>query len=145
MISTRGRYALRVLLDLAKNAANGFVPMREVADRQGISLKYLERIIPLLKKGGFLIGSSGPGGGYKLAKNPEECRVGDILRLTEGSLAPVACLCPGARECPRKPDCATLGMWRQFHALANSFFDNISLASLARGDWPQDAPLGREL
>ena len=89
MISTRGRYALRVLIDLAEHTENGYIPMKEVAGRQGISLKYLERIIPVLSKNGFVEGIHGKGGGYRLVKAPEDCKVGDILRLTEGDLAPV--------------------------------------------------------
>ncbi len=131
MISTRGRYALRVLVDLAQNATSGFVPMWEVADRQGISLKYLERIMPLLTRSGLVTGAPGRGGGYKLAKKPQDCRVGDILRLTEGTLAPVACLCPEAEPCDRAPICSTLPMWKQFHELTNTFFDSITVATLA--------------
>ncbi len=130
MISTRGRYALRVLLDLAQNAQDRPVPIKEVATRQDISLKYLERIMPLLSKGGFVSASSGRGGGYRLKLKPDKCRVGDILRLTEETLAPVACLSPMARACPRSAACLTLPMWQEFNDLANSFFDNITLAGL---------------
>ena len=90
MISTRGRYALRVMADIAEHTDKKYVPMKEVAQRQGISLKYLERILPVLTQNGFLEGLQGKGGGYRLVKPPEECRIGDILRLTEGDLAPVA-------------------------------------------------------
>lgn len=99
MISTRGRYALRVMADIAEHADKKYVPMKEVAQRQGISLKYLERILPVLTQNGFLEGLQGKGGGYRLVKPPEECRIGDILRLTEGDLAPVACLEKGAKPC----------------------------------------------
>ena len=92
MISTRGRYALRVLIDLAEHAERGYVPMKEIAERQGISLKYLERILPVLSKNGLIEGVQGRGGGYRLNRSPEDCRIGEILRLTEGDLAPVACL-----------------------------------------------------
>lgn len=92
MISTRGRYALRVLADLAENSGRGYIPMKEVAARQGISLKYLEQIIPALTKSGYIEGIQGKGGGYRLIKAPNNCIIGDILRLTEGDLAPVACL-----------------------------------------------------
>ena len=102
MISTRGRYALRVLTDFAQHAGKGYIPMKEVAERQEISLKYLERIIPVLTKNGYLEGIPGKGGGYRLKKAPAECGIGDILRLTEGDLAPVACLACGAKPCPRK-------------------------------------------
>ena len=100
MISTRGRYALRVLIDLAEHAERGYVPMKEIAERQGISLKYLERILPVLSKNGLIEGVQGRGGGYRLNRSPEDCRIGEILRLTEGDLAPVACL-----ECDAKPRC----------------------------------------
>lgn len=141
LISTRGRYALRVLVDLAQHAGDGFVPMREVAVRQGISLKYLERIMPALNRNGLVTGSSGRGGGYRLAKSPHDCRVGDVLRLTEGSLAPVACLAPDAEACSRAPDCATLPMWKQFHELTNSFFDTITIAALAANESVADSLL----
>lgn len=134
LISTRGRYALRALVDLAQHRDKGFVPMWEVAERQGISLKYLERIMPLLTRNGLVTGASGRKGGYRLAKDPRDCRVGDILRLTEGTLAPVACLGPAAEACSRASDCATLPMWRQFHELTNSFFDKITIAALAAGE-----------
>lgn len=138
LISTRGRYALRMLVDLARNAGEGFVPMREVAERQGISLKYLERILTILNQSGLIIGSPGRGGGYRLAKSPEECRVGDVLRLTEGSLAPVACLAPDSETCSRAPYCSTLPMWKQFHDITNTFFDRITIASLVEHEGDPD-------
>ena len=91
-ISTRGRYGLRFLLDLAEHSGEGYVPLREAAERQEISPKYLERILPVLVKAGFVEGVQGRGGGYRLAKDPADCSVGDVLRFTEGDLAPVACL-----------------------------------------------------
>ena len=100
MISTKGRYALRVMIDLAQNYGNGYVPMKEVAKRQNISLKYLERILPVLTKNKLIEGLQGKGGGYRLTYTPDRYRVGDILRLTEGDLAPVACLgCGGNGTC----------------------------------------------
>lgn len=133
MISTRGRYALRVLADLAENADRGWIPMKDVAARQGISLKYLERIMPALAQHGYVAAMAGRGGGYKLARAPEECRVGEVLRLMEGTLAPVACLGPNAPACGRAPFCATLPMWKKFQDLTNSFFDGITIADLATG------------
>jgi len=130
MISTRGRYALRVLIDLAENYSGGHIPMKDVAERQGISLKYLERILPVLTKNGYIVGVHGKGGGYKLTRQPEEYKVGEILRLTEGSLAPVSCLECGASPCDRAGDCRTLDMWTRFNDLTNEFFDSISLADL---------------
>ena len=99
MISTRGRYALRVMIDLAEQQSDSYIPMKDVATRQNISLKYLERILPSLVKSHFIEGVHGKGGGYRLTRTPEEYRIGDILRLTEGDLAPVACLECGAEPC----------------------------------------------
>lgn len=130
MISTRGRYALRVMIDLAEHATENYVPMKEVAERQNISLKYLERIIPALSKNNLVEGVQGKGGGYRLKRNPEECTVGEILRLTEGDLAPVACLECGAEPCYRADTCKTLFMWTKFHNLTNEYFDSITLAEL---------------
>lgn len=131
LISTRGRYALRVLLDLAEHG-EGYVPMRDVAARQGISLKYLEQIIPVLSKNGIVEGIQGKGGGYRLAKPPEECRIGDILRLTEGGLAPVACLEEGTRHCERVGECKTYPLWQELYALVNDFFDHKTLADILK-------------
>lgn len=133
MISTRGRYALRFLIDLAEHQGDGYVPMKEIAARQEISLKYLEQIVPALAKAGYLKGLSGKRGGYRLAVLPENCRAGDILRLTEGEFAPVACLAPGAKPCPRQQDCRTIGMWCGFAQLAHDYFDSITLADLMQG------------
>lgn len=132
MISTRGRYALRVMIDLAEHRDDGYIPMKEIAERQDISLKYLERIIPTLTKHGFIEGVHGKGGGYRLVKAPEECIVGDILRLTEGDLAPVACLESGAKPCPRVEECRTFPMWRDFYRLTNDYFDGITVAALMK-------------
>lgn len=134
MISTRGRYALRVLLDLADNYSQGYIPMKDVANRQGLSLKYIERIMPVLSKNSYVEGVHGKGGGYRLTRQPEDYRVGDILRLTEGDLAPVACLECGAKPCERAGECRTLPMWTEFHALVNEYFDKISLADLMKND-----------
>ncbi len=134
LISTRGRYALRVLIDLAEHGGNGYVPMKDVAQRQGLSLKYLERIIPVLTKNGIIEGVQGKGGGYRLVKPPEECRIGDILRLTEGDLAPVACLESGAKPCERAFECRTYPLWVEFNRLVNDFFDGKTLADIIRTD-----------
>ena len=130
MVSSRGRYALRVLAELAAHTG-GFTPMKEIAARQGISLKYIEKIMPLLTKAGLVEGVAGKGGGYRLARPPEECRVGEILRLTEGSLAPVHCLENGT-GCERAGQCPTVSMWRRFDALTNGFFDSVTLAELLK-------------
>lgn len=130
MVSTRGRYALRVLLDLAEHKADSYVPMKEVAARQSLSLKYLEQIMPLLTKGNFVEGLHGKGGGYRLKRDASEIRVGEVLRLTEGDLAPVACLKCGADVCERAADCKTLPMWKEFDTLVNNYFDGITLSAL---------------
>lgn len=130
LISTRGRYALRVLLDLAEHRDDGYVPMKKVAERQELSLKYIERIVPVLVKNCFVEGVHGKGGGYRLTKRPEEYKVGDILRLAEGDLAPVACLECNAEKCDRADKCKTLPMWSEFHKIVNDYFDGITLADL---------------
>ena len=132
MISTRGRYALRVMADIAEHADKKYVPMKEVAQRQGISLKYLERILPVLTQNGFLEGLQGKGGGYRLVKPPEECRIGDILRLTEGDLAPVACLEKGAKPCGKSGECRTYPMWVEFYEIVNNYFDGKTLADIMK-------------
>lgn len=132
MISTRGRYALRVMIDLAEHSGDGYIPMKDVASRQGISLKYLERILPVLAKNNYIHGIQGKGGGYKLTKPAEEYRVGDILRLTEGDLAPVACLHGGENTCERADKCKTVKMWNEYYDLTNKFFDGITLADLMK-------------
>lgn len=134
LISTRGRYALRVLTDLAEHTDSGYVPMKDIAERQGISLKYLERIIPVLSKDGIIEGLQGKGGGYRLVKLPEECKIGDILRLTEGDLAPVACLECGAKPCERVSECRTYPLWVEFYRYVNEFFDGKTLADVAKTD-----------
>lgn len=132
MISTKGRYALRVMIDLAEHYGNGYIPMKEVAERQNISLKYLERILPVLTKNKMIEGLQGKGGGYRLTMEPAGCRVGDILRLTEGDLAPVACLGCDADMCERAETCKTLPMWTEFYKVTNAYFDGISLADLVK-------------
>lgn len=130
MISTRGRYALRVLLDLAGQKNDGYVPMRSVAERQELSLKYIERIMPVLSKNKLVEGIHGKGGGYKLSREPKEYTVGEILRLTEGNLAPVSCLECDAKLCDRAENCKTLPMWSKFHKMANDYFNSITLEDL---------------
>lgn len=133
MISTRGRYALRVMIDLAEHNADSYIPMKEVAQRQEISLKYLERILPVLVKNGLVEGVQGKGGGYRLSRPSDECTVGEILRLTEGDLAPVACLGCQAEPCEKRDSCKTLSMWSEFHRLTNDYFDSVTLADLVNG------------
>ena len=130
IISTRGRYALRVMLDLAENGNGEYIAMKKIAERQGISLKYLERILPVLTQNNIVEGISGKGGGYRLTRQPEEYKVGEILRLTEGDLAPVACLGCGAKVCERAEKCKTQPMWAEFYNMTNAYFDGITLSAL---------------
>jgi len=130
MISTRGRYALRVMIDLAEHKDEGFIPMKDVVARQEISKKYMEQIMPSLVKSGFVEGVHGKGGGYKLTREPAEYTAGEILRAAEGDLAPVACLSCDAQECPRRSQCKTLPMWEKYNDLINGFFDSYTLESL---------------
>ena len=134
LISTKGRYALRVMIDLAEHQADGFIPLKAIAQRQEISEKYLENIIKLLVKARLLTGVRGKGGGYRLAKAPEQYTVGSILRSTEGSMAPVSCLEPDADACPRAAECRTLPMWRGLDRLIAEYFENITLADLMHKD-----------
>ena len=133
MISTRGRYALRVLVDLARNSSGGFVSMRDVATRQGISPKYLEQILPALKRAGLVLSAPGRSGGYRLAKSPESSTVAEILALVEGPLCPVACLEPDAKSCLRAANCPTLPMWQAYYGMTRAFFEGITLEDLALG------------
>ena len=130
MISTRGRYALRVLIDLSDHNNGKYIPMKDVAERQNLSLKYLERILPTLTKAKLIEGVHGKGGGYRLTRRPEDYTVGEILRLTEGDLAPVACLLPDAAPCPRAAECRTLKLWKDYYDMTNRYFDSISVADL---------------
>ncbi len=130
MISTKGRYALRVMLDLAERAGDGCIPLKDIAERQGISKKYLEIIVKGLVDGGLVSGVSGKGGGYRLCRAPEDYSVGEILELTEGTLATVACLSGGTVSCPRAAECETLPLWAEFDKLTHDFFYGKHLSDL---------------
>lgn len=130
MISTKGRYALRVMIDLAKQNSDGYIPLKDIAEREQISKKYLEIIMKELVSAGLLTGMSGKGGGYKLLKAPEEYSVGEILEVTENSLAIVACLANGAEECPRAKACDTLPMWSELNKTIHDFFYAKKLSEL---------------
>ncbi len=132
LISSRGRYALRVMIDLAEHDNGGYIPMKEVAQRQDISLKYLERILPILVSAKLIEGIHGKGGGYRLTKKPEEYRIGDVLRLTEGDLAPVACLECNADKCRRTVECRTLPMWMELNRRVNDYLDSVTIADLMK-------------
>lgn len=132
MVSTRGRYALRVMIDLAENSNDEYIAMKKVAERQNISLKYLEKIMPDLVGNGLLEGVHGKGGGYRLTRKPEEYKVSEILRITENNFAPVACLEDNAPECEKCAECRTLPMWIQLEKVVNDYLDSVSLAELMR-------------
>ena len=132
LISTKGRYSLRVMIDLAEHHSDGYIPLRTIAERQDVSEKYLESIVKLLVKTNFLTGLRGKGGGYQLTRTPEQYTIGSILRLTEDSLAPVACLEPGAASCPRAAQCRTLSLWQGLDKCINEYLDGFTLADLMR-------------
>ena len=134
IISTRGRYALRVMMDLAEHNDGSFIPMKDVAQRQGVSLKYLERILPSLTKSGMIEGVHGKGGGYRLTRSPDACRIGEILRLTEGDLAPVTCVEEKAHHCERHTFCRTYPMWNELNRIINDYLDGITLSALLKGE-----------
>ncbi|MCI8869715.1 MAG: Rrf2 family transcriptional regulator [Lawsonibacter sp.] len=131
LISTKGRYALRVMVDLAEHQGEGYLPLKEIARRQEISEKYLESILKALVQNNILVGLRGKGGGYRLVRPAEQYTVGSILRLTEGSLAPVACLSQGPRPCPRGGECRTLPMWKELDRRVNEYLDSVTVADLA--------------
>ena len=131
MISTKGRYALRVMIDLAEHRGSGFVPLKDIAERQEISKKYLEIIVKDLVRGKLVKGSSGKGGGYMLCRGPDEYTVGEIVELTEGSISAVACLAQGAEKCPRADKCKTLPLWCEFDGLIHNFLYSKKLSDLA--------------
>ena len=130
MISTKGRYAIRILLDLAEHNNGSYIPMKEVAARQEISLKYIEKIMPSLKSSGLIDSVHGIGGGYRLTRPPEQYTLWEILKLAEGDLAPVACLQPNAVPCSRAAECRTLLVWQGYYKLTEDYFSGITLADL---------------
>lgn len=134
MISSKGRYALRVMLDLAEHGDGSYLPLRDIAQRQEISQKYLESIMAVLSKNALVDGQHGKGGGYRLNRLPQDYRVGDILRLTEGTLAPVACLESCAGPCDRAEKCRTRPMWSKLERMITDYLDSVSLAELAEGE-----------
>ncbi len=129
-ISTKGRYVLRMLLDLAEHRGEGYIALKDIAKRQGISKKYLEQIIPLLNNTDILVASRGYQGGYMLAKSPDMYTVGDILRITEGSIAPVSCLEGGSSVCDREDQCMTLYVWEGLEKVIAEYLDSITLQDI---------------
>ena len=130
MISTRGRYALRVMIDLAENNTGEYIPLKDIAERQEISKQYLEIIVKDMVTGGLIVGASGKGGGYKLVKKPEKYMVGEILELMEGTLNSVVCLADKKYKCDRKKKCKTLPMWKEFDGLVHDYFYGKKLTDL---------------
>ncbi len=134
MISTKGRYSIRILLDLAEHRNGAYIPMKDVAARQEISLKYIERLMPALRSAGLVDSVHGIGGGYRLSGDPADCTLWDILQAAEGDLAPVTCLQSGAAPCGRAAECRTLPVWEGYHKLTKDYFSGITLADLMAGD-----------
>ena len=132
MISTRGRYAIRVMIDLAENENGKYIPLKDIAARQEISKKYLEILVRDMVTGGLLDAASGKGGGYRLSRKPEEYTIGEILDLTEGTMSPVACLASGKNECPNQFRCPTLPLWKEFDDMVHDFFYGKRLSDLIR-------------
>ena len=130
-VSTKGRYAIRLMIDLEQNCQGEYINIKEIAKRQGVSVKYLEQIVNQLNKAGYLISVRGPRGGYKLAKPAKEYTVGDILRVTEGALVPVACLEDERNQCERSACCTTIGFWTGLSHLINEYVDGVTLAELS--------------
>ena len=132
MISTKGRYALRVMIDLAEHSEQERIPLKDIAERQQISKKYLEIIVRDLVSSGMISGASGKNGGYKLTRSADEYSVGEIIEVMEGSLSPVACLACQENDCPRAGDCQTLPMWSEYDAMTRDFFYSRKLSSLVK-------------
>ena len=129
-ISTKGRYAIRLMLDIAQHSGEGNVSIKEVSERQGISIKYLEQIVNMLSKAGYLRSRRGSQGGYRMVKAPEEYTIGDILRVTEGDMSPVSCLEEEENSCPRAEVCPTIGLWKGLYDTVNKYLDSITMADL---------------
>lgn len=132
IVSTRGRYALRVMIDMVEHMEQDRIPLKDIAERQNVSQKYMEAIMTLLSKNKLVDAIHGKGGGYKLNRKPEQYKVGEILRLTEGGLAPVSCLEAGSEPCARASVCRTLPLWSKLDSLVNNYLDSVSLADLAK-------------
>lgn len=132
MITTKGRYAIRVMLDLAENQSDKYTPLKDIAERQNISKKYLEIIVKDLVNEKLIVGVSGKGGGYKLCRTPNEYSIGEILELMEGTLSPVACLAEEENDCPRKAECETLPLWEEYDKLIHDFFYGKKLSDICK-------------
>ena len=143
-VSTRGRYAIRVMIDLAEHWEGKLIPMKDVAERQHISLKYIERILPPLTREGLIKGVHGKGGGYQLTRKPEEYPILEIMELTEGDIAPVACLKKGAPPCERADVCRTLPLWEGMHKVLTEYFSSITIRDLMRDPELHDNLVGKK-
>lgn len=138
-VTSKGRYALRVMLDLAQHRQDGFISLKTIADRQGYSMKYLEMIVSSLKKADLVESTRGKDGGYKLSRDPAEYTVGDILRCIEDNLAPVACIKAGSVSCEHAGECMTIPMWKELDDITNAYLDNVTLDDLLSGaKWKRD-------
>ena len=140
-ISTKGRYAVRVMLDLAVHNTGGYIKVKQIAERQEISEKYLEQIISVLNKAGFVKSTRGAQGGYRIAGNPENYTVGMVLRLTEGKLCPVSCLEDEVNQCGRCDTCETLTVWKELHEAINKVVDGVTIADLAKMQMEREAAI----
>lgn len=129
-ISTKGRYALRIMIDLAQHTQDTAIPLKEISERQGITLKYMEQIMPLLTRAGYVRGFRGNNGGYLLSRDPKDYRIGDILRTVEGPLAPIACLEDVPNRCERQDTCTTLKFWEGLYQSINDYVDGVTLADM---------------
>ena len=143
IISTRGRYALRVMIDLAEHSDGNYIPMKDVAERQNISLKYLEKILPPLSKSNYIVGVHGKGGGYRLTKKPSEYTAFDILNVTEGSLCPVSCIDCGKDACPRIDGCRTYPMWQKLNDIVSDYLKSVTIEDLMSGK-STDTPVKKD-
>ena len=143
MISTKGRYALRVMLDLAQHAEDGYLSLKAISERQGISMKYLEQIVAILQKGGLLLSRRGKEGGYCLSRKPAQYPISEIVNLTEGTLAPVACLEDGKAACTRSGHCMSLPLWVQLDAVIEGYLSSVTLQDLLDGNLPPVDASGR--
>ncbi|NBI89132.1 Rrf2 family transcriptional regulator [Lachnospiraceae bacterium] len=140
-ISTKGRYAVRVMLDLAVHNTGGYIKVKQIAERQEISEKYLEQIISVLNKAGFVKSTRGAQGGYRIVGNPENYTVGMVLRLTEGKLCPVSCLEDEVNQCGRCDTCETLTVWKELHEAINKVVDGVTIADLAKKQMEREAAM----
>ncbi len=133
IVSTKGRYALRIMLELAMHEGEGFLSLKEISTRQNVSMKYLEQIITLLNKADLLKSQRGPQGGYRLGRSPENYTIGEILRTVEGRLAPISCLESEENLCPRQENCLTIGFWEGLYKVIDAYTDSVTLAQLLGG------------